>query len=252
MAHVGILEVLAERGFRTTEMVGTSVGALIIAFYAAVGLDLPTMRRLGLGMTSRHLLAWAWLRRAPEFLRSRFASRAGIIPQYLKRLAATSGRTLHHGVERIGMVAYDLNRNEELFFHSMQPEFPLEDLTRGAVAIPRFYPPRQCVIAGRELRLIDGGVTNRLPIDRLFEPPFNPQQVLVVDISNRVSHQRQNLAKVCALRQLHPAIPIHIVYPDTLGKGTLMFRRKHLQQLIDSGRRKAEEVCNAAYRVSED
>ena len=37
LAHVGVLQVLSDRGFHVTEMTGTSVGALIIAFYAAVG-----------------------------------------------------------------------------------------------------------------------------------------------------------------------------------------------------------------------
>lgn len=245
IAHLGILEVLVERRFHITEMVGTSVGALITAFYAAVGLDLPTMRMLGLNLTSRHLFVWAWLRRAPGFIGQRFASRAGIIPEYLERLAATSGNKLHHGVERIGLVAYDLNRREELLFHNMQPDFPLDAATRGAVAIPGFYPPRHCVVGGRKLRLIDGGVTNRLPVDKLFAPPFQPAQVLVVDISNRISQREENLAKVRALRQRHPAIPIAVIRPDTLGKGTVIYGQKEMQGLIDSGRRVAEEVFSS-------
>jgi predicted acylesterase/phospholipase RssA len=68
MAHVGLLESLIERDFRIAEMVGTSVGALIISFYAAVGLSLSEMRELGLNLTSRQLLAWAWLRRAPRWV----------------------------------------------------------------------------------------------------------------------------------------------------------------------------------------
>jgi NTE family protein len=245
MAHLGVLEVLAERRFRITEMVGASVGALITAFYAAVGLDLPAMRVLGLNLTSRHLLIWAWLRRAPGFIGRRFASRAGVIPEYLERLAATPGDRLHHGVERIGLVAYDLNRREELLFHNLQPDFPLDAATRGAVAIPRFYPPKRCVVGGRELRLIDGGVTNRLPVDKLFAPPFRPAQVLVVDISNRVSRREENLAKVRALRRRHPAIPVAVIRPNTLGKGTVIYGRKEMQELIDSGRRVAEELFSS-------
>ncbi|HKP11202.1 MAG TPA: patatin-like phospholipase family protein, partial [Blastocatellia bacterium] len=105
MAHVGVLDALTARGFRVTEIVGASVGALILAFYAGVGYDVPTLRAFGVGLTSRHLLAWAWLRRAPDALRQRFQHRAGIIPESLERLAAASGTRLHHGVERIGLVA---------------------------------------------------------------------------------------------------------------------------------------------------
>ncbi|HSE36607.1 MAG TPA: patatin-like phospholipase family protein, partial [Blastocatellia bacterium] len=136
MAHVGLLESLIERDFRIAEMVGTSVGALIISFYAAVGLSLAEMRELGLDLTSRHLLAWAWLRRAPKSIQLRFENRAGIIPTSLRRLAETSGRRLHHGVERIGLLCYDRNTRSEVLFTNLQEHFPLEDATRGAAAIP--------------------------------------------------------------------------------------------------------------------
>ena len=108
LAHVGVLESLIEREFRIAEMVGTSVGALIISFYAAVGLSLSEMKQLGLNLTSRHLLAWAWLRRAPKSIQLRFENLSGAIPA--RRFAActeTSGRRLHHGVERIGLLCYD-------------------------------------------------------------------------------------------------------------------------------------------------
>jgi len=120
MAHVGVLEVLVARGFQISEMVGASVGALILAFYAAVGLDVPTLKDFGINLTSRHLLAWAWLRRAPASVRQRFLHRAGSIPEALERLAEASGDPLHHGVQRIGLVAYDLIAREEVFFHNLQ------------------------------------------------------------------------------------------------------------------------------------
>src|SRR5688572_15437726 len=178
LAHVGVLESLIEREFRIAEMVGTSVGALIISFYAAVGLSLSEIRELGLNLTSRHLLAWAWLRRAPKSIQLRFENLSGVIPSTLRRLAETSGRRLHHGVERIGLLCYDRSTRSEVVFTNLQEHFPLEDATRGAAAIPGLFPPRQCVIQGRLLRLVDGGVTNRVPVGELFEPPFTPEQIL--------------------------------------------------------------------------
>jgi NTE family protein len=239
MAHVGVLEVLAARGFQISEMVGTSVGALILAFYAGVGMDIETLKRFGVSLTSRHMLAWAWLRRAPAWLRQRFLHRAGVIPESLDRLAAATGEPLHHGVERIGLVAYDLLAGEEVFLHNLQASFALDDAARGAVAIPRVYPPRDCEAGGRQMRLIDGGVTNLLPVDHLFAAPFCPRQVLAVDVSNRARQRRANLAKVQALRRAHPDTPIAVLQPETLGRGTLLYRRAELQWLIESGSRAA-------------
>src|SRR5690349_11925400 len=80
LAHVGVLEVLTENGMSIREIVGTSVGALILAFYAAVGMDLPDIRAAGLGLKSYHLLAWALLRHAPASLLNRLGKYAGEIP----------------------------------------------------------------------------------------------------------------------------------------------------------------------------
>lgn len=243
LAHIGVLEVLAERGFHISEMVGTSVGALILAYYAAVGLDLPELRRLGLSMTSRHLLNWAWLRRAPASVFHRFAHRAGTIPKSIQLLHAVSQtmdcHELHHGVERIGVLCYDLRRREEVFFHNLLEGFPLEDATRGAAAIPGFFPSRKCVSGGRVMRLVDGGVTNRLPVNYLFTPPFAPSQILAVDISNTPRIRAENAAKVERLRRAHPDIPIEVLAPDTLGKGTVIYHERDLQALIDAGRASA-------------
>ena len=242
MAHVGVLEILKARGFHITEMVGASVGALILAFYAAVGMDVPTLESLGINLTSRHLLAWAWLRRAPLALRRRFLHRAGIIPDSLDRLDQVPNSQMHHGVQRIGLVAFDLLAREEVFFHNLQEEFDLADATRGAVAIPRVYPPRDCSFGGRRMRLIDGGVTNLLPVDYLFAPPFQPAQILAVDVSNRSRQRTANLAKVDALRRRHPDVPIVVMQPETLGRATLIYRRKELQSLIDCGKRAAASL----------
>ncbi len=242
MAHLGVLEGLLERGFQINEMVGTSVGAIIIAFYAAVGLTPSEMRDLGLQLTSSHLFAWAWLRRAPKFIQRRFEHQAGIIPDSLRRLSATTGGPLHHGVEHIGLLCYDLNSREEMLFHNLQAEFPLADATRGAAAIPGLFPPRRCTLAGRDMSLIDGGMINRLPVDKLFSAPFAPAQILVIDISNRRQQKEENLLKVRALQKQHSDIPIAVISPETIGKGTVLYRRKDLQGLIDAGRDKIEEA----------
>ncbi len=244
-AHVGVLEALTACGFRITELVGTSAGAVIASLYAAVGLSLPELQHFGVSMTSRNLLAWAWLRRAPEAIRQRYLQRAGIIPGHVRLLAEASGRRLHHGVERLGMVCYDLNRREEIFFHYPDADFPFEDAVRGSAAIPGFFPSRRCVFEGRELRLVDGGLVNGLPVDKLFTAPFAPQQVLVVDVSNRQAARDLNLVKVESLRRQHPHLPIEIIAPDTLGKGTIIYRQRDLQELIDAGKRQAEELLTS-------
>ncbi|MBX7223749.1 MAG: patatin-like phospholipase family protein [Blastocatellia bacterium] len=236
LAHLGVLEVLAERGYQISELVGTSVGALILTYYAAVGLDLQEMRQLGLGMTSKHLLSWALLRRLPQSWQARYRYQAGIIPDYLDRLSRASAERLHHGVERIGLVSYDMRARAEILYHNLQADLLLDDALRGSVAIPFVFPPRKCLVQGRELHLVDGGVSNKLPVDKLFQPPFAPRRILAVDVANRHEHRAENLAKIDHLRRTHPEVPIEVVYPDTIGKATILYRTKGLESLIESGR----------------
>lgn len=235
LAHVGVLEALRESGFRVTEMTGTSVGALVIAYHAAVGAGLDEIRALGLEMTTRHLLAWAWLRRAPEAVRRRFGHRAGPIPESLARMAAASWEPLHHGVERIGLVAYDTRKREQIVGHSAQREIALVDAARGAASLPGIFPPVEVVANGRQLRLVDGGVVNRLPVDVLFAEPFRPAQILAVDISNTHAARRLSWDRVVALRRAHPDVPIHFAAPPTIGHGTILYRRETVRSLIAAG-----------------
>lgn len=240
-AHIGVLEALVERGFTISEIVGSSAGAIIGAFYAAVGLSLPELRAFGLNLTSRHLLRWALLRRLPARVRQRYAHLAGIIPGHLERLANTAGRELQHGVERLGIVCYDVKQREEVFFHNLQDDFPLEEAARGSAAIPGFFPSRRCVIAEREYRLVDGGVINKLPVDKLFVPPFRPAQILAVDVSNVQPIRDANRARIEALRQRHPNVPIVILTPDLLGKSTILYRQPELLEIVEAGKRSVEK-----------
>lgn len=241
-AHIGVLEALVERGFTISEIVGSSAGAIIGAFYAAVGLSLPELRAFGLNLTSQHLLRWALLRRLPARVRQHYAYLAGIIPGHLERLGQMTGRELQHGIERFGVVCYDINRREEVFFHSRQEDFPLEEAARGSASIPGFFPSRRCQVGGREYRLVDGGVINKLPVDKLFVAPFAPTQILAVDVSNVQSIRETNRAKIQTLQQQHPDVPIEILTPDLLGKGTIIYRRQELLEIVEAGKRSVGEM----------
>lgn len=235
-AHIGVLEALNERGFKISEIVGSSAGAIISSFYAAIGLSLPELREFGLNLTSAHLFTWAFLRRLPIKVRQKFAYLAGIIPGHLERLGQVSGRELHHGVERLGVICYDINQRGEVFFHNQQEDFPLEEAARGSASIPGFFPSRRCTISGREYRLVDGGVINKLPVDKLFVPPFRPAQILAIDVSNVETIRASNRAKIEALRSQHPEIPIAVITPDLLGRGTIIYRKQELLEIVEAGK----------------
>ncbi len=239
MTHLGVLEVLAASGLQVREMIGTSIGALVVAFYAAVGMDVQSLIAAGLALKSRHLLCWALLRHAPTSLLRRWARFAGVIPELISDLAQSSYAPLHHGVEKIGIVAYDALRREEIVCHSEAPQLRLEDAVRGSAALPGVFPAWRCNVAGHEYRLQDGGVVNCLPAEVAFSPPFCAEQVLAVDVSSRAADRERNVRKIEALRRKYEGVPIDLLCADTLGGSSVVYASGYLPRLLEAGRRSA-------------
>ncbi len=237
LAHVGVLEALAEKGYRVSEIVGTSVGAVVLTFYAVVGLSLDELRSAGLSIRSTHLLWWAILRRASQTTRARYSRFAGVFPEYIGRLAHADFDHLHHGIERVGIVVYDKCHQQQIVCDSQNPCLGVEDAVRGSAALPGFFPAWKCKSQGRVRHLVDGGVQNRLPLDVLYVAPFQPQQILVVDISSKVEHRAENAQKIDCLRRRYPSIPVQVINANTLGGATVIYRSGYLRQLVDSVRR---------------
>ncbi len=243
LAHLGVIETLCDGGYRIEEIAGTSVGALVGAFYALVGLTVSQMRDAGMAIGSKHLLIWALRRRAPAWIQRRWSTGGGVgpIPQYLDKLKTASFGRLHHGVQRVGFVALDAISGREIVCHSDAPIVSVSDIVRGSVAIPGLFPARRCLTADGELKLTDGASV--LPVEAVFRPPFRPRQVLVVDISTKPDEWERHAREIDRLRAIHPTIPIEIIRPERLPKATVLYRREGLSTLVESGRRAARAVA---------
>ncbi|MEV8467281.1 patatin-like phospholipase family protein [Fluviibacterium sp. DFM31] len=171
IGHVPVLEVVDELGLRPIAISGTSMGALIGAGYAA-------------GMTGRDIRAWILsIAENPAREMKRFlASRPGRFPFVPGALNA------HHAVqialpptmperfESLGIpftaVATDFHARETVFLR----KGPLKPALAASIAIPGVFRPS--LLEGRVL--MDGGVTNNLPLDALPEADL----VLAVDVAS--------------------------------------------------------------------
>ena len=252
MAHIGVLETLQAAGFQISELIGTSVGALIAGFHGAIGRDMTWIREAGLGVRSPHLLTWALIRRLPPPVRRRYQRFAGGIPQYMEDLEQGSFDTMHHGLARVGIVTYDLVSQRQIVCHSDQPSLRLVDAVRGAVAVPGLFQAWKCERGGVRYELVDGGTRDPLPADAVFEPPFQPVQVIAIDISTRTNHRQESLLRLEALRQRFPHVPIDCICADTLKERTVVYRDRHSVRLLDAGRRAAQAyLASSAVGVSE-
>ena len=240
LAHVAVLRALIAGGFQITELVGTSAGAIVTAFYGAVGLDLESLAAAGLALRSQHLLSWAILHRIPPRVRDRYIHLAGDIPAHLGQLATSSYSSLHHGLSRIGIVSYDLLSKAQVVWHNERPIMPLHDAVRGAAAMPGLFRPLRCSGDGGEYLLTDGGAYDRLPAHLLFTPPFQPVQVLAVDVSNSEGDRTKNLAALSLLRRRYPDVPVDCICVDTLNGRSVLYRSSYAAELLDLGHRAGE------------
>jgi NTE family protein len=249
LAHVAVLQTLLDSGFRIQELAGTSIGAIVAGFYGAVGLDLKSIRQTGLSLKSRHLMAWAGLRRLPAGLRGRWQGLAGVIPEHMEWLAQASFERMHHGLTRIGLVSYDRLSGRQVVCHNAAPVVRLEDAVRGAAAVPGLFPAWKCTSGGRQYCLVDAG---GLPVEAMFEPPFAPVQVLAVDISANPTQRQRHLERIQSLRQRFPHIPIDCLCLDTLEGASVVYRSSYAERLLEMGRAAAADYVLRATRAQSE
>jgi NTE family protein len=146
-AHIGVIEVLEERGFEIVGIAGTSMGALVGGLHAAGRLDSYTawVRTL----TQRDVL-----RLLDPSLRAPGAIRAEKI---LAKVADLLGEV---AIEDLPIpftaVATDLLARKEVWFQ----RGPLLTAIRASIALPSIITP--VVLNGR--LLVDGGLLNPIPI----------------------------------------------------------------------------------------
>ena len=147
-AHIGVLDVLAERGYQVAGIAGTSMGALVGGLAAAGRLD--AFREWASGLSQRDVLMLLDPRRA----------RAGAIraERLMSRVVELLGAV---DIEDLPIpytaVATDLEARREVWFQSG----PLDVAIRASIAIPSVITP--VVVNGR--LLVDGGLMNPVPIE---------------------------------------------------------------------------------------
>lgn len=147
-AHVGVLQVLDERGIHPGIVTGTSSGALVAAAYAA-GIATADIERGALEFRWSAIARWS---RTPRW---------GLLDAGAVTAAIT--RTLGHDPlieelpRRFGAFATDLRTRRGVIID----RGPLSVALRATIAVPGLLPP---VRRGRQL-LADGGMVDNVPVE---------------------------------------------------------------------------------------
>ncbi|MBM6404416.1 patatin-like phospholipase family protein [Phycicoccus sp. CSK15P-2] len=167
-AHIGVLQVLEERGYEVVAVAGTSMGALVGGLAAAGRLDAYTEWVTGLTQYD----VWRLLDINPlggggAIRAERIFTRVGEI---------LDGALIEDCAVPFTAVATDLNHRREVWFQ----RGPMATAIRASVAIPSLVTP--IVVDGR--LLVDGGLMNPVPI----EPTAAVMSDLTIAVSLQAGH----------------------------------------------------------------
>jgi NTE family protein len=181
-AHIGVLQQVVAHDIPIDIIVGSSAGAVVAAYYAAVGLTLDELVSDAREFRGRHLLAHSLNVRLGHRLDRILGRSSGLIPRRLVELERATFDRLHHGVRAIGVVCHDLKSGRARYFATGDDQgVCVSDVVRASASVPYLFPsvPVQC--NGDRLLLTDGGVSDCLPIAFARRPPLSATHVIVSD-----------------------------------------------------------------------
>ena len=165
-AHLGVLRRLVTEGVPLDVVVGVSAGAVVAAYYAAVGLGIDELIDDSHVFKGRHLVAHSLSVRSPRWLRALIEPWAGIIPERLRQLQSSQFEVLHHGVSAIGVVCHDLTHNCARYLATgSHASVTLYEAVATSASVPSLFPAVPVHYEGRICQFADGGISDPLPID---------------------------------------------------------------------------------------
>lgn len=188
LAHIGVIDEITERGYTITSIAGSSMGAFVGGLYASGNIDkfrewVVNLDKLKVfNLIDFTLSSQGFVRGERVFEKMR---KLKIIPEIdienlpLKYIA----------------VAADIINNKEIVFDKGN----LYKAIRASISIPNVFTP----IEYDGGILVDGGVLNPMPINRVLRS--NNDLLIAVDLNSLVSYQKPNLPKKIELEVIHSA-----------------------------------------------
>ena len=162
LAHIGVIQVLEEKGYEISSIAGCSIGALIGGIYAAGKLDEyeKWVRELSrLDIVNMMDIAWEG---------GGLVKGDRIVGEMIKLVGE---RQIEDLPIRFTAVATELETGMEVWLS----KGPLFDAIRSSISLPLFFTP----VKHRRNLLIDGGVVNPVPI----APTFDDQTDLTIAVN---------------------------------------------------------------------
>jgi NTE family protein len=180
LAHIGVIERLEEEGFEITSIAGSSMGAVIGAFYAAGQLDIYKKWVLRLDKLDVFNLF--------DFtLSTRGIIKGDKLFKILQEII--EDRLIENLRIPFVAIATDIYNKKEIAF----TEGSMYEAIRASSAIPTVLRPYQW----NDLELIDGGVVNPLPIDKVMR--HNGDNLIAVNVNANMPKRKLKEKQIKAI-----------------------------------------------------
>ncbi len=174
MAHVGAWQAIQEAGIEVTELIGTSIGALVAACVAG-GAGWETLAPRALELQKQDIVTlnrWALLLNG---IREPSVFQGETLQEYIASVLPVDNFDALSIPVQMNAVHLDTGR-QEWFGAGGRLDVPLADAIYASCALPLFYPPAE--LDGRYY--VDGGVADPLPILRAVER--GAERIIAVDV----------------------------------------------------------------------
>jgi NTE family protein len=160
VTHVGAWKALREAGVEVSEIVGTSIGALVGASIAG-GASVALLEARARALVKRDIVdinRWALL---PNGLRQKSIFRGEALRAYIDRVLPE--REWAELAIPLTINAVDLESGYTVWFGAGgRTDVPLAEAVYASSALPVFYPPAQL----NGMHLVDGGIMDAVPITK--------------------------------------------------------------------------------------
>jgi len=180
--HIGVLQQLIAHKMSIDVIVGSSAGAIVAAYYAAVGLTIDELVSDARRFRGRHLIAHSLNVRFARRLDRVLGILSGLIPTRLEQLEGATFDRLHHGIRAVGIVCHDVRSGRPRYFATGSDRgVRLSEVVRASASVPYLFPSVTVRCAGEDLLLTDGGVSDCLPMAFATRPPLSATHLIVSD-----------------------------------------------------------------------
>lgn len=228
-AHIGVLKVLDEAGIKIDCLAGTSMGALVGAFYCS-GMKIKVMERI-----ARAGGGTGWV----DFAFSRMGLIKGDKVEQIVYLL-TRRATFDAMAIPFAVVAADLYSGEKVVFR----EGLVCRAVRASISIPGYFVPLEL----NEMMLVDGGVVDRIPVDVVRD--MGASFIIAVDTGTYLRNARFSSVldvvtrsfdimqqEICRLQLTNADL---VIAPDLGEIAPSQFEK--VAEAIDAGERAAREA----------